>query len=70
MIVKIKNLDLSLKSIYNRNSFRRHLINKCKLINQVNKKPCTVCNKIFKQAYFYRNKFYCRICTKYEEVPI
>ena len=70
MTIEIKNLDLSLKSIYNRNSFKRHLINKCELVTNQNKRSCKVCNKIFKQAYLYRNKFYCRACTKYEEVPI
>ena len=41
------------------------------LIYQDNKKLCTGCERIFFQAYLYKQKYYCKErCTKYEEVPI
>jgi len=71
MTMEIENLDNGLKSIYHRNQFRRYLRNNCTLIIQDNKKLCTGCQKIFRRAYLYRDKYYCKdICTQYEEVPI
>ena len=71
MTMKIENLDNSLKAILHRNQFRNFLRSNCKLVKQDNKKLCAGCNKIFQQAYLYKNKYYCKQnCTQYEEIPI